>query len=745
MTVLPSGMLAARHVFREYALDGAQLFFHPASGTHVRVQTRATAGLRRVAPRAVMFGITNACNLRCDFCSRDVARESLWSVESAYALLAGLARAGTLEVAFGGGEPFAFRGFAELVDALHRETPLAIHVTTNGTLLDARRWQAFAGRFGIVRLSLYQGTPWHETAALLRDAGQRFGANVLVDDAALARLPARLETLARHGCEDVSLLSFVGVARGLTPAGRRRVARIIATSPLPVRLSVCFGDRIPVARLFAGMDDDGDCGAGFDFVSITPDRRMQSCSFQQASVPARSADEVLHAWRAHRRLWRAPAPRSGCARREDGADENPPLVALRTHAAAPANTFMRRETPSRGGFPPVAVWRSFAGNNSGECTLVAKFGTPADAERYLADLLPSWDGGDGPYPAPWRALFEAEGVAGPHAHADYDRGAPEEFTAIGATIVARGTAAEDAFPELRALAWKRGAYVVPGGIHEHASPWMLAAIRGRDAEDVRTVVRRAEALGVRAYPHGDRLLLRLDPLGRERAPSFEAVKDALQRLAESRPFAFEASYPGEGDDTALVAAKQRWDVPFATEPRLWVTFWSLDRTEAETQATAFARSLGAQPLTRCGPYVLIERPQGRKRLAVLAYRRDGTVTALDHAEVEVGCTLWDPHAYGRKGKTSTLPERDFDAFQARVRDRVNHAEGLTIKRNGGSFARSITIRGRSRVPAAALRELWEVTETLACDRSLWVRDPDPVHAALRRLLDDLARRSAERG
>lgn len=815
-------MLAARTVFREYALDGARLFFHPASGTHVRVQTRATAASRREAPRVAMFGITNACNLRCDFCSRDVGRPSLWSAESAFAVLSGLARAGTLEVAFGGGEPFAFRGFADLVDALHRETPLAIHVTTNGTLLDDRSWEPFAGRFGIVRLSIYEGEAWRASAALLGKVGQRFGANLLIDEDALPGLPARLETLAELGCHDVSLLSYVGVERDLTLSGRQGLARIIEASPLPVRLSVCFGERIPVARLFAGMDDDGDCGAGYDFVSITPDQRVQSCSFQDESVPGRTAEEILAAWRTQRDAWRTPSPRSGCARAGDAEAPHVPSLHsapvaprsgctrtrdatapsapsrqgarislrsldARTGAATAPNTPSRQrvslpslcaraedadapnaqsrqstwvslrsrglpatmghshgvgEAPRRGSFPALAVWQSFAGNNSGECTLVAKFGTPADAERYLADLLPSWSG-DGPYPAPWRDLFEAEGVAGTLVRSTYHRDGPVELVAIGATVVARGSAADDAFPELRALAWKRGAFVAPGGIHEHGSPWMLAAIRGHSVEDVRALAQRAEALAVRAYPHGERLLLRLDPLGPDRAPSFDAVKATLETLAEGRPLAFEPCY-ADDDEATLIAAKQRWEVPVDLEPRLWVRFWSYDRAEAELWAAAFARSLGDQPLTRCGPYVLLEKLRGRKRLAVLAYRRNGAVTPLERASVEVGCTLWNQRSLGRKRGKSTFLDSDFAAFEAKVRDRVTNVETLTIQRNSDRFIRSITITGRTRAPAAMLQSLWELTNTLAYERHVWMRDPDPLHAVLQRLADDLTTKKTSR-
>src|SRR5947209_1067145 len=88
--------------WRAHALDGALLWYHPRTGLSVRWNAAATRQFRRTAPRVVMFGITNRCNLSCDFCSRDTQADSTWNVDSAYAMLAGLARGGVLEVAFGG-------------------------------------------------------------------------------------------------------------------------------------------------------------------------------------------------------------------------------------------------------------------------------------------------------------------------------------------------------------------------------------------------------------------------------------------------------------------------------------------------------------------------------------------------------------------------------------------------------------------------------------------------------------------
>src|SRR5262245_53776984 len=74
--VAPAMLAHPRQAFRYHPLDGAALHFQPATGVHLRVETPATRPLRRHAPRVAMFGITNACNRACEFCSRDVTRPS---------------------------------------------------------------------------------------------------------------------------------------------------------------------------------------------------------------------------------------------------------------------------------------------------------------------------------------------------------------------------------------------------------------------------------------------------------------------------------------------------------------------------------------------------------------------------------------------------------------------------------------------------------------------------------------------
>lgn len=604
--------------FRAYPLDGALLYFHPPSGTHVRVATTATRELRRRAPRAAMFGITNACNLRCEFCSRDVTRASAWTVETAAALLRGLADAGTLEVAFGGGEPLLFPGFVGLLTELRATTPLAMHLTTNGTLVRAALWKRVAGLIGMARISIYDGVRWRQAGDVFAAHGQRWGANVLVDHATLPRLPALLAELAVRGCRDVSLLSYVGPDRDrqLGPAGDHALARILADAPLPCRLSVCFGARVPAPRLLDGADHSGDCGAGYDFVAITPDQRLHGCSFQDETLPASTADEVLSAWRLHQARLAQPSARAGCARR---------LPTIAGVAALPA----------------ITMWRSFSGNNSGECVLVAKFETVERAGAFLADLIPGWVP-DAAYSEAWRRLFADEQVARADTvvtDEDDERTCPSDLAAIGSSVLALRYGPNDEFPELRALTWKRGGAVVPGGIHVHGSLTVIAAIRCTSAADARTVAARSTHPHARAYVHGDLVLATIPMLAHD-DPSLPstlvAVRDWITGLAGERRLAVEL-HDHPVVDADVIAIKQRLGEALPTAPRLIISFWGVSKSE---DARAFAALVHGEQACVVANTVLVDPAERPKRLAVLAYRRGAYVAALSGARVRVHGTLW---------------------------------------------------------------------------------------------------------
>jgi MoaA/NifB/PqqE/SkfB family radical SAM enzyme len=304
---------------RPYLLDDALLLFDRESGINVLLDGEELAGLRQQAPRSIQFGITNLCNLACQFCSRDLTATSAWRSEEAFALLAGLASAGVLEVAFGGGEPLAFRGFTELVARLHDETPLAVHMTTNGLLLDSDRLAALKGKIGELRLSIYDDNDWRRTIGMLASEGMRFGVNVLMLPARLASLEALVFELVERGCRDVLLLSYNGHDRALhlSPSQSDDLAARVALlhralgGRARLSLDACWGERMSaVPRLF----DRRDCGAGRDFVVLTSDKRLMACSFHHRSHPVATAADVLRIWSEERDALRAASVIPGCAR-----------------------------------------------------------------------------------------------------------------------------------------------------------------------------------------------------------------------------------------------------------------------------------------------------------------------------------------------------------------------------------------------------------------------------------------------
>ncbi len=700
---------------RRYPLDGAMLYFHPATGTSVRVANEATRQLRRVAPRVVMFGVTNACNLACEFCSRDRAAGSAWTVASAAELLRGLDDAGTLEVAFGGGEPFAFRGFSELLTELRATTALAVHATTNGTLIHAGTWPRFAGLLGQVRLSIYAETKWREAAEVLSGHGQRWGANVLVDGPALTGLPSLLAELAALGCRDASLLNYVGpdAHRLLDGPECRRLADLVADSPIECRLSVCFGDRVPSPRLFAGADGSGDCGAGLDFLAITSDKRVKACSFHDASLPGATAADVLAAWRLERARLMQASPRRGCARALPRLDA----------AASP---------------PPIAIWQAFSGNNSGECVLVARFESSRDAEAYLGELLPGW-APDVDWPVEWGQLFANEGVVceGAAAIAAQGRSTPRQMVAIGRSVLALGYDAADAFPELRALAWKRGAQVVGGGIHVHDPLTLLVAVRGRDHDDARELAASAWTVGADAFSqiHGEVMVTTI-PMDRGLQPpqTLAALREAALLLADSRPCSAEIFWEGVTAQD-LVRVMQRQGRPIRTSPRLYVRFWGADKDE---QAEAFARSLQDARVTVAAASVLIDPCANRKRLAVLAYRRGAEVGAVDGDVVAVRAHFWREQPSKKRGRRPSQGPVATAPLEALLRAAAPNAQHLSVGVDASNPSWSgTTAEIHTDSPAVLLSAIASYAGSAGCKVSVGVADLDRLGLAVRRVIADV--------
>jgi len=116
---------------------------------------------RRAVPRIVGWELTRACNLRCPHCYSSATVEPAPALTTARCLelVDELAALGTEVIGFTGGEPL-LRSDLETIARRAKRRGIASSVTTNGTLLDAKRAASLkrAG-LGTVQISVDGSTP----------------------------------------------------------------------------------------------------------------------------------------------------------------------------------------------------------------------------------------------------------------------------------------------------------------------------------------------------------------------------------------------------------------------------------------------------------------------------------------------------------------------------------------------------------------------------------------------------------
>jgi MoaA/NifB/PqqE/SkfB family radical SAM enzyme len=358
---------------RLHVLDGALLSFDRTSGTNVLVATEATRHLVRRAPRTLQIGLLTPCNLRCSFCYRDAEAPSRLTYEDVLAIARDAARWGVLEVAFGGGEPFLFRRFPELVEEIHATTPLGVNVTTNGMFLTRELAERLRPALSEIRLSIYEDNDWRERLGLLR--GHSVGANWLVTPDNVNLVVPRVLELLKRGARNVLLLGYKGEddAFRLSERDFESLRRAIGMlEGLPVRVDVCW---YPHLRDLPYLFERTDCGAGDESLMITPDKQVQACSFAKHRVPFETFDDLRRIW-SSMRAERPHAQTGGCTRELFQEPRDARVVSGRVLPHARDAAY---------------AWQAWASSNSGPYLLIARFPTEESAEKVADELTAMYE------------------------------------------------------------------------------------------------------------------------------------------------------------------------------------------------------------------------------------------------------------------------------------------------------------------------------------------------------------------
>ncbi len=306
--------------WRALELDGEVLLFDRQTGTNMLVANETTRTLTRSAPRLVQVALTNACDKSCSFCYRPLDARSRWTFDGILDLARFCDRWGVLEITFGGGEPTLFPRFAQLLHEIWSQTRLCPSFTTHGGHLTPELLRAIRGAYGQLQVSVYDEDDTGAIIDLLVREKARFGLNYLVSPARVRTLEADVMTFVARGVRDILFLSYKGDDPALHLSKRECAQFDTSLAKLhqmlgprcALKVDVCWGTRLVHTPQLL---DSPDCGANIDFISLTSDRRVLSCSFVGGGEPFDDVSEIRTIWSALQA--QRIAAGAGCARVED--------------------------------------------------------------------------------------------------------------------------------------------------------------------------------------------------------------------------------------------------------------------------------------------------------------------------------------------------------------------------------------------------------------------------------------------
>ena len=259
------------------------------------------------APITVTWEVTNRCNLRCTHCLSDSGPDAPaageLNLEEAKGVVDTLAEAKVFQIHFGGGEPFVYPGFFDLLRHAQARGFCCLCISTNGSLLDARRIAELDAMGGIYLQISLDGAD-----AATCDAVRGEGAHARAL-AALERLRATsiVRTInfvyCRHNAHELDAMAALAAryeatlrVTRLKPSGRgaSTYSRLRPTQAQLAELrlwlernpEVLTGDSFFHLNAFGGKPLDGFsfCGAARMTCLITPNGDVFPCAFTQQDV-----------------------------------------------------------------------------------------------------------------------------------------------------------------------------------------------------------------------------------------------------------------------------------------------------------------------------------------------------------------------------------------------------------------------------------------------------------------------------
>ena len=294
------------------------------------------------APFLVVWDFTHVCNLKCKHCYQraDKPLPDELTTEEAKNLIDQLAEAGTVAIAFSGGEPLLRKDFLE-VASYAKSKGFYIAVATNGTFITEEVAKKIKEAVDYVEISLdgpdaethdnFRGIPgaFNKTIQGIKNCvknGIYTCIATTVTRHNLKMVPKIKELAENLGVNRIIFFNFIPVGRGINiskddirPEEREILLNyilkqnysgcsleILSTAPQFARVAVEHEKGIPLGHFYAGKDIKGKiealakflggCGAGRIYCCVEPNGDVQPCVFMPIKVGNVREKRFLEIW-----------------------------------------------------------------------------------------------------------------------------------------------------------------------------------------------------------------------------------------------------------------------------------------------------------------------------------------------------------------------------------------------------------------------------------------------------------------
>lgn len=217
------------------------------------------------APRQISIALTNSCNLHCHYCYAPKNSHSLDSKQLC-AWLRELDAGGCLGVGFGGGEPTLHKDLHILCEYINKNTKMAVTLTTNGILFNAKLASELKGHVHFVRVSMdgvgktyekLRGVPFEifvNRLNIITTVG-KFGINYVVNSDTVHDIYAAIKMAEDIGASEFLLLPehSTKISKGIDGESLHMLRTFVGQyrGPMPLSISEYKADGFPVCKPLA--------------------------------------------------------------------------------------------------------------------------------------------------------------------------------------------------------------------------------------------------------------------------------------------------------------------------------------------------------------------------------------------------------------------------------------------------------------------------------------------------------------